>query len=59
MQVKRQATEKLSHFRRAICFDDDANFRHAAATVNQTVTGCADAAMHCDHPEWGEGIMFF
>merc|ERR1719414_1113337 len=59
MQVNRKAKEQLSHLRRAICFDDDANFVHAAATVNQTVKSCAEAAEHCDHPEWGEGIIFF
>merc|ERR1719195_1008609 len=59
LQVHRQAKEQRSHLRRALCFDDDANFRHAAAAVNETVTGCVDAAEHCDHPDWGVGIMFF
>merc|ERR1719422_68724 len=59
LQVNHQANEQHSHLRRAICFDDDANFRHAAELVGQTVKGCADAAEHCTHREWGEGIMFF
>lgn len=58
IQMHRQVKERHSHLRRAICFDDDANLRSAAARVNQTVKGCADVAEHCDHPEWGEGIMF-
>merc|ERR1719195_1089765 len=60
LQVHRQAKEQRSHLRRALCFDDDANFRHAAAAVNEEVTGCADAADHCNDQDgvWTD-VMFF
>merc|ERR1719422_1982413 len=59
LHVSRQAKEGRSHLKRALCFDDDANLRHAAAKVGETVKNCEEVAEHCDHPEWGHGIMFF
>jgi len=59
LQISRQAQEQLGHSKRALCFDDDANLVHAAARENISVTSCVDVAEHCNHSEWGHGIMFF